>query len=94
MLANATVYLACRDHKKCQEAAKDIKEGAVLQPNSKGAVQTVDLDLADLKHVDSVATKLLTMLPRLDILVNNAGVATQFPHTLTKDGVEITFQVN
>eukprot|EP00438_Fugacium_kawagutii_P014517 Skav224402 [mRNA] locus=scaffold2452:293195:297836:- [translate_table: standard] len=28
------------------------------------------------------------------VMVNNAGVATQFPHNLTVDGVETTFQVN
>ena len=26
------------------------------------------------------------------VQVNNAGVATQFPHKLTQDGIETTFQ--
>ena len=30
--------------------------------------------------------------PRVPLQVNNAGVATQFPHNLTRDGVEATFQ--
>ncbi|CAJ1341330.1 unnamed protein product [Effrenium voratum] len=51
------------------------------------------LDLADLQQTADVA-EWLAELPALHILVNNAGVATQFPHNLTRDGVEATFQVN
>ncbi|CAE7806037.1 Wwox, partial [Symbiodinium sp. CCMP2456] len=56
-------------------------------------VQILKLDLTDLRQVEQVAAQ-LERLPALHILVNNAGVATQFPHKLTQNGIETTFQAN
>mmetsp|Transcript_129716 Transcript_129716/g.361291 ORF Transcript_129716/g.361291 Transcript_129716/m.361291 type:complete len:390 (-) Transcript_129716:96-1265(-) len=92
-LANATVLLACRDMAKCGAASQQVSS-AVQAHGSHGAARPVYLDLANLEQVAAAADVLLRNLPRLDILVNNAGVATQFPHSLTVDGVETTFQIN
>ena len=57
-------------------------------------MRTVQLDLADLKSVQRGAARLRRELRSLHVLVLNAGVATQFPHALSADGVERTFQAN
>eukprot|EP00928_Gymnodinium_smaydae_P088352 TRINITY_DN72452_c0_g1_i1.p1 TRINITY_DN72452_c0_g1~~TRINITY_DN72452_c0_g1_i1.p1 ORF type:complete len:376 (+),score=39.65 TRINITY_DN72452_c0_g1_i1:32-1129(+) len=89
-IANATVILACRDAKKCLRAAEQIR----LSAHHNERVRCVELDLANLQQVDACARSLLQELSVLDILVNNAGIATRFPHTVTSDGFEVTFQVN
>ncbi|CAE7467910.1 Wwox [Symbiodinium natans] len=81
-LANASVLVGCRDEGRCRRAFEGFR-----------AVEVLHLDLADLRQVEQVAAR-LAQLPALHILVNNAGVATQFPHSLTRDGIETTFQVN
>lgn len=92
-LANATVLMACRSSSKCDAAVREVT-AAVAARGSSGTARAVVLDLAKLRQVAEVADALLQELPRLDVLVNNAGLATQFPHRLSEDGVELTFQVN
>ncbi|CAE7694262.1 unnamed protein product [Symbiodinium sp. CCMP2592] len=81
-LANASVLVGCRDEGKCQHAFAGLQQVEILK-----------LDLTDLRQVEQVASQ-LERLPALHILVNNAGVATQFPHKLTQNGIETTFQAN
>ncbi len=50
-------------------------------------------DFNDLAQVRELAVKLGQDLPRIDVLVNNAG-GIFGERTLTKDGFELTFQVN
>lgn len=50
-------------------------------------------DFADLAQVHSLAQRLKADFPRIDVLVNNAGGMFK-KQPLTKDGLEITFQVN
>ncbi|HEY9161239.1 MAG TPA: SDR family NAD(P)-dependent oxidoreductase [Desulfomonilia bacterium] len=50
-------------------------------------------DYADLSQVRRIAGELLQKYGQIDVLVNNAGM-TWNDRTLTKDGHEITFQVN
>jgi NAD(P)-dependent dehydrogenase (short-subunit alcohol dehydrogenase family) len=50
-------------------------------------------DYADLSQVRRLAGELLKKYEQIDVLVNNAGM-TWNDRTLTKDGHEITFQVN
>jgi NAD(P)-dependent dehydrogenase (short-subunit alcohol dehydrogenase family) len=50
-------------------------------------------DFAKLDDVRTLAQRLLTDLPRIDVLANNAG-GIMGPRTLTRDGNEMTVQVN
>ena len=88
-IANARVVLACRDVAACRAAAQTIQLDA---PAS--AVETVQLDLSDLRSVAACAASLGRRLGSLHILVLNAGVASQFPIDTTIDGLERTFQIN
>ena len=51
-------------------------------------------DFADLEAVRKLAAALEAAYPRIDVLANNAGGVFGGPRTLTRDGHEITFQVN
>jgi len=92
-LANATVLAACRDMAKCKRSVSGINVVSIAL-GSTGHAKAVKIDLGDLRQVSAAAEKLLREVPQLDILVANAGAATQFPHSLTSDGLETTFQVN
>lgn len=50
-------------------------------------------DFADLDQVRGLAATLLERYPRIDVLANNAG-GIFGERTLTRDGFELTFQVN
>ncbi|XP_058461119.1 retinol dehydrogenase 13-like [Malaya genurostris] len=89
-LANrgATVYMACRDMKKCEKAREEI----VLETRNAN-VFCRECDLASLQSVRKFAKQFKTEQNRLDILVNNAGVM-RCPRTLTKEGIELQLGVN
>jgi NAD(P)-dependent dehydrogenase (short-subunit alcohol dehydrogenase family) len=98
VLANATVVMACRDSGKCDKAVHAVTEAASAKACS-GSARGMVLDLSDLVQVDAACDTLIGEIMKgdakaLHILVNNAGIATQVPHTLTTDNIEITFQVN
>jgi NAD(P)-dependent dehydrogenase (short-subunit alcohol dehydrogenase family) len=58
------------------------------------ALSLVVADFARLDDVHSMADRVRREHPVLDGLVNNAGIAAPEAHTITGDGVEVTFQVN
>ena len=58
-----------------------------------GALDLLDLDLADLASVRSAATEVAERYGRLDLLINNAGVMAP-PRTLSRDGFELQFATN
>ena len=58
-----------------------------------GAIDLLDLDLADLASVRAAARDLADRYGRLDLLINNAGVMG-LPRSLTSDGFEMQFGVN
>ncbi|CAE8702675.1 unnamed protein product, partial [Polarella glacialis] len=96
-LANATVLMGCRDMGRCEAAVSELRAEALRVKGLSSRypqLKAVYIDLADLRQVATAADALFMELDALHILVNNAGVATQFPHTLTRDGVELTFQAN
>ena len=64
----ATVVLACRDERKADQAAGQIRSTA---PDAD--VRLVHLDLASLGSVRQAAAEILAGCPRLDLLINNAG---------------------
>jgi len=89
-LANkgATVVMACRDARRGESAADDIRSGEPA-----GTVEVMTLDLADLESVRRFADAFKERYDRLDLLVNNAGVMMP-PASKTADGFELQFGTN
>ncbi|KAF7555317.1 hypothetical protein G7046_g6586 [Stylonectria norvegica] len=46
-------------------------------PDTKGSVETIQIDVTDDESVDNAAAKIAFDYPRLDVLVNNAGICPQ-----------------
>jgi len=84
----ARVVIAARDPQKLESAAQRIREGS-----ANGAVETILLDLADLKSVRRCGEEAAARLERIDILINNAGVMA-CPLMRTADGFEMQFGTN
>lgn len=82
------LILACRNLEKAQDALEDI-----IQSTGNSNIEVWQLDLSDFSSVRAFAKKLNGELNRLDIFVQNAGVAMSGWNE-TKDGYEITLQVN
>ena len=87
-LRGATVLMACRNLKKGEEAAANIRG-----ENPKGEVRLMELDLADLRSVKQFSQKFHSEYDHLDLLVNNAGVMAM-PYGQTADGFELQFGIN
>ena len=84
----ATVVLACRSPRKAERAKQEL-----LQERDGGAVDLVDLDLADLTSVQQAAATVGERYGCLDLLINNAGVMAP-PRRTTAQGHELQFGVN
>ncbi len=85
----ATVVLGCRSRSRGEQARQSLLAAAA----EGGAVDLLDLDLADLASVRSAAAELADRYGRLDLLINNAGVMG-LPRTLSRDGFEMQFATN
>jgi NAD(P)-dependent dehydrogenase (short-subunit alcohol dehydrogenase family) len=64
--------LACRDLKRAQDAAEDIRR-QISGTDGAGEVLTVHLDLSSLDSVRECAQTLLRTEKYIHILINNAG---------------------
>ncbi|KAM0522498.1 hypothetical protein ACHAPE_002088 [Trichoderma viride] len=90
---NAIVYIAGRREDAGQDAIKSIKEA---HSDSKGKLEFLLLDLADLSTIKAGANAFLEKETRLDVLFNNAGIMRlpkQAP-TRSKQDHEIMMAVN
>ncbi|KAH8314469.1 hypothetical protein KR059_009174 [Drosophila kikkawai] len=83
-----TVYMACRDLKKCEEAREEI----VLETKNK-YVYCRECDLASQESIRHFVAVFKREQQRLNILINNAGVM-RCPRSLTLDGIELQLGVN
>ena len=84
----ASTVLWGRDAERTEAAARRIR-----QHTGSDRVSLVVADLADLGAVRDGAEQLLAALEGLDVLVNNAGALTH-EHTITDDGLELTYQTH
>ena len=82
---NAKVYVAARSEEKARKAMEGIKS---RNPNSKGDLLFLHLDLDDLTTIKSSAEAFLGENDRLDVLWNNAGVMVPPQGSKTKQGYE------
>lgn len=85
--AGADVVLACRDERKGEAAAAEVRV------HGPGSASFAALDLADLDSVRAFAERFASTHDRLDLLVNNAGVMA-IPLRLTADGFEMQLGTN
>lgn len=105
----ARVLIACRNPEKGEGAVRDIVnavspsssaaspvEGASSKKSNgpPPQVESLVMDLSDLKSIDRFATELNKRVDKVDILVNNAGVMAVSNLERTKDGFERQLGVN
>ena len=74
-VAGGTVYIAARSTARCEGAIDKIKTQA-SGVKSAGRLESMIVDLADLRTVKGAVDEFLRRETRLDVLVNNAGVMT------------------
>ncbi|CAI6094161.1 unnamed protein product [Clonostachys chloroleuca] len=89
---NAKVYLAARSEEKTRKAIDDIKAAS---PNTtKGQMEYLHLDLADLSAVRSASEEFLSKESQLHLLFNNAGLGYPEKGLQTAQGHELQLGVN
>ncbi len=85
--AGGDIIIACRNPNKAADAQKEIEQV------SKGKVETLSLDLADLSSVRKAAEEMHQRVDKIDALINNAGIM-QTPEQRTADGMEMQLGTN
>ena len=84
----ATVIITGRNEDIGKKVVSDIKNRT-----GNGFIELLIADFASQAEVRRLASEVKERYDRLDVLINNAGLY-QPDHTLTADGVELTFAVN
>ncbi|XP_062133076.1 retinol dehydrogenase 14-like isoform X2 [Drosophila sulfurigaster albostrigata] len=84
----ATVYMACRDKSRAEQARLE-----VIRETKNQNIFFRELDLASLDSVRKFVDEFKKEQSKLDILINNAGIML-CPHMLTKEGFEMQLGVN
>lgn len=84
----ATVVMACRSAQKAETARQEL-----LREQGGGALDRVDLDLADLTSVQNCVSAIQSRYGRLDLLINNAGVMAP-PRLVSRQGFELQWATN
>ncbi|XP_017958897.1 retinol dehydrogenase 12-like [Drosophila navojoa] len=84
----ATVYMACRDEAKTEQARLEI-----IEETKNKNIFFRKLDLASLASIRKFAADFKKEQDKLHILINNAGVM-RCPYMVTRDGFEMQLGVN
>ena len=88
---HGTVYLAARSKERANAAISWIQSSP---PDTKGRLEYLYLELADLESIKPAAEGFLRKEKRLDILFNNAGVMVPPQGSKTKQGYELQLGTN
>ncbi|KAI1103708.1 NAD(P)-binding protein [Jackrogersella minutella] len=88
---NAAVYIATRTASKIQNAIENIKK---QHPASKGRLESLILDLANLQTIKPAVENFISKEQRLDVLFNNAGVMGTGPEEKSIQGYELQLGTN
>ncbi|KAF2267001.1 NAD(P)-binding protein [Lojkania enalia] len=88
---NATLYLAGRSPSKAASAIASLTSPSTA---SKGRVEFLHLDLADLSSIKSSVDKFFMKEKRLDVLVNNAGIMVPPAGMKSKQGWDLQLATN
>jgi retinol dehydrogenase-12 len=88
---HGTVYLAARSSERASAAISWIR---AAHPDSKGRLEFLSLELADLESIKPAAQAFLAKEERLDVLFANAGVMVPPAGSTTKQGYELQLGTN
>lgn len=88
---NAKVYCAARSHDKATAAIAAIRAAV---PDTRGALEFLPLDLADLSTIKASADAFLAKETQLHVLFNNAGVMNPPQGSTSAQGYELQLGVN
>ena len=88
---NATVYVAGRSKSKAEAAINGIKQE---HPNSKGRLEFLQVDLADLTTIKPATEGFMKKEKRLDVLTLNAGVMAPPVGSLSAQNFELQIGTN
>ncbi|KAF2183638.1 NAD(P)-binding protein [Zopfia rhizophila CBS 207.26] len=88
---NGIVYVAARSSKRANAAIEVISQAI---KESKGALNAMVLDLADLKTIQPAVRQFQAQQSRLDVLFLNAGVMTPPANSKTVDGHDLELGTN
>ena len=87
----ATLYLACRNASKAQEAVSQITSAV---PNSVDRVKFLLIDTSSLTSVRKCAEEWKNAESKIDFLFHNAGIGSDPGQPFTSDGLPITYVTN
>jgi NAD(P)-dependent dehydrogenase (short-subunit alcohol dehydrogenase family) len=87
----ASVVMACRSLKKCEEAKLSIINRA---PKCKNHLYTMELDLASFQSIRSFVKEVKRNWDHIDVLINNAGIMALPNREVTVDGLEAQIGTN
>ncbi|POS72587.1 hypothetical protein DHEL01_v209022 [Diaporthe helianthi] len=88
---NGTVYIAARSSSKIKAAIESIKQEF---PSSTGRLESIVVDLSDLRTINSAAQDFLAREDRLDVLFHNAGVMLTSNNAKSPQGHELRMATN
>ena len=88
---NAAVYIAGRSKAKGKDAVERIR---TAYPESRGRIEFLELDLADLSTIKPMVEMLMAKETRLHWLNNNAGVMRAPAETKSAQGFNVQFATN
>lgn len=88
---NGTVYIAARSQSKIKAAIESIRQGF---PSSTGRLESIVVDLSDLRTVGPAARDFLACENRLDVLFHNAGVMLTATGAESAQGHELRMATN
>jgi len=88
---NGTVYIAARSESKIKAAIESIKQEF---PSSTGRLDSIVVDLSDLRTISPAAQDFLAREDRLDVLFHNAGVMLTSNDAKSPQGHELRMATN
>lgn len=88
---NATLYIAGRSEEKANAAIQELK---AKYPDSKGSVESMILDLADLTTLKPAVTKFMEKQQNLHVLTLNAGVMIPPAGSKSAQGIDLQLATN
>lgn len=88
---NATLYLACRNASKAQEAVSQITSAV---PDSVDRVKFLLIDTSSLTSVRKCAEEWKNAESKIDLLFHNAGIGSDPEQPFTPDGLPTTYATN
>lgn len=86
----AVVIAASRNPEKGAKLLADYREQF---PEGKGRIELVECNLASFESISMACEEIAESYDHLDMIINNAGVMAR-DFTETRDGIELTWQIN